>query len=165
MPPYPHDAFFRSLLVDPGWADALIRQCLPPDVAALLPGEAFAVFESSFVDDRLRISRADGVFSIRLEDGRDLYVLLEHKSAPDAGTPLQLAEYMLRIWRNHERRESGVPLIIPIVVYHGPTPCRGRSRSLPAGPGIRSATMSSTWSRRRIASFRLTITCAAVSGS
>ena len=151
-PPHPHDAFFRALLSDAKWADALIRHCLHPDIATLLPDETFAAVEGSFVDDELRTTHADGVFSIRLTDGRMLFVLLEHKSTSDVGTPLQIAEYMLRIWRNHERSEGGVPLIIPIV-YHG------------LNPRTRSTTGSSTSPGRRIPSSRPMMACAAGSGS
>ena len=79
MPPAQrHDAIFRVLLKIPGFADALIRWLLPPDIAALLPDEPFAPVESSFVDSELRKTHADAVFSIRLKDGRMAYALLEH---------------------------------------------------------------------------------------
>ena len=124
MPPAQrHDAIFRILLKIPGFADALIRWLLPPDIAPLLPDEPFAPVESSFVDSELRTTRADAVFSIRLTDGRALFALLEHKSSADARTSLQMAEYMVSIWRSHVDREGWnlAPVIIPIVVYHGPT--------------------------------------------
>ena len=80
MPPaQPHDAIFRILLKIPGFADALIRWLLPPDIAPLLPDDPFAPVESSFVDSELRTTRADAVFSIRLTDGRALFALLEQE--------------------------------------------------------------------------------------
>lgn len=89
MPPVRRlDAIFRSLLEDPGWADALIRRCLPGDVAALLPEAPFAAHERAFVDDALRGTSADGVFSIRLTDGKKLYAIVgaqEHPRSQDAG--------------------------------------------------------------------------------
>ncbi len=49
---------------------------------------------------------------------------LEHKSNPDAGTPLQIGNYVIGILRNHKRLKGRdnprvPPLVIPIVVYHG----------------------------------------------
>ena len=122
MPPaQPHDAIFRALLEIPGFADALIRWLLPTDIVALLPDEPFMLVESSFVDSELRTTRADAVFSIRLTDGRTLLVILEHKSSPEARTPLQMAEYMVSVWRSHVDREgwTPAPVIVPIVVYQG----------------------------------------------
>ena len=58
-----------------------------------------------------------------------VYKRLEHtcsrntKSTPDPGLPLQLASYMVRIWKRHAgpAAESlrALPPIIPVVVYHG----------------------------------------------
>ena len=50
-------------------------------------------------------------------------MLVEHKSYPDPGTPLQLANYMLEIWKRHAQgrvdRLRALPPIIPVVFYHG----------------------------------------------
>ena len=49
-------------------------------------------------------------------------MLFEHKSYPDRLTALQVLEYMVKIWRLHLRQNplgDGLPLIIPLVVYHG----------------------------------------------
>ena len=64
------DAVLRPLLEDPGWADALIRRYLPADTAVLLPETPFTANERAFVDDRLLGTSADGVYSIRIRDGR-----------------------------------------------------------------------------------------------
>ena len=77
MPPaHPHDAFGQSLLEDVAWTSGFLRGTLDRDIVALLPDGPFAVFESGFVDSELRITRADGVFSIRLTDGRTLYTII-----------------------------------------------------------------------------------------
>ncbi len=49
-------------------------------------------------------------------------VLFEHKSSDEQLTVLQLLGYIVRIWE--KRLRDGLPLIpiIPLVVYHGPTP-------------------------------------------
>ena len=36
VPAQPHDAFFRALVDEPARADRLVREYLPPDIAALL---------------------------------------------------------------------------------------------------------------------------------
>ncbi len=54
-----------------------------------------------------------------------MYLLAEHKSYADPGTPLQLAGYMTRIWMRHAQgradRLRALPPIIPVVFYHGGT--------------------------------------------
>ena len=121
----PHDAFFHLLFSDPELADAVIRWLISEGVRSLLSDEPFRPIESAFVDSGLRMSQADAVFWTRRKDGGIAYALLEHKSFVDQRTPLQLAEYMIGIWRNHERREGPggkLPLIIPIVIFHGRQP-------------------------------------------
>ena len=52
-----------------------------------------------------------------------VYVLAEHKSTPDHDLPLQLAGYMIQIWKRHLSQKGqgsrNLPPIIPIVCYHG----------------------------------------------
>lgn len=124
----PHDALFRGLLESPSRAAALIRDHLPPEIAAALSTDPPRPVDGSFIDDALKESRTDRLFAVTLTDGRPayLYTLLEHKSAPQPDTPLQLAGYMLAIWKRH-LKEAGasatrLPPIIPIVFYHGARP-------------------------------------------
>ncbi len=51
-----------------------------------------------------------------------IYVLLEHKSNVDAGTPLQILKYMANIWLREIEGGTArdrLPPIIPLVFYHG----------------------------------------------
>ena len=118
-----HKDFFRALLGEPGFADGLIRRCLPEDIAALVPDTPFVAHERTLDDDTQWATNPDGVYSMPIRDGRTLYVILELKSTPDANTPFQIAEFKHGILQYHERREGpgGVPpVIIPLVVYNGP---------------------------------------------
>jgi len=123
--PRPHDALFRALLDDPRRAAALIHHHLPPALAARLSTDPPEPLEGTFVDPELRETRSDRLFRLSTVSGRPalLYVLLEHKSNPDPGTPLQLLGYMVRIWQRHAGRNGGaltaLPPIIPLVFYHG----------------------------------------------
>ena len=49
-PATPHDALFRALLADPGRAETLLREYLPPAVAAELSDAPIRLVEASFVD-------------------------------------------------------------------------------------------------------------------
>ncbi len=50
-----------------------------------------------------------------------IYILFEHKSYQDKLAPLQLLEYMLKIWRLYQKQNSTerLPIIIPLMLYHG----------------------------------------------
>lgn len=123
--PTPHDALFRALLSDPERARDFLRDHLPNDIAGQLADTLPEIIEGSFVDEALAGSQSDLLLKVRLATGRDafVHVLAEHKSTPDPGLPLQLASYMVRIWKRHAWTSSAgiraLPPIIPLVVYHG----------------------------------------------
>jgi predicted transposase YdaD len=129
VPHNPHDNLFRALLEDPQRARALLRDYLPAELTAQLADVPPEPMAGSFVDDALRGSQSDRLFRVQLVSGRPAYIytLLEHKSAPDARTPVQLLGYMARIWQRHITETGGdaarrLPPIIPLVVYHGQAP-------------------------------------------
>jgi hypothetical protein len=53
-----------------------------------------------------------------------VYILFEHKSYPDAMVAFQLLRYVIAIWQRYLTDGGGkpLPLIIPMVVYHGAEP-------------------------------------------
>jgi hypothetical protein len=127
--PVTHDAFFRALLDEPGVAAALLREHLPAEVAALLAPDAPELLDAHFVAAHLRHSQADRLYKARALGGSEvyIYVLLEHKRAPDPEVGVQLLGYLAEIWRrlDRQRLEQGgavggdrVP-IVPLVIYHG----------------------------------------------
>ena len=124
-PATPHDALFRALLADPGRADTLIREYLPPAVAAELSDAPIRPVDESFVDAVLHQSHSDRLFEASLKGGgiAFVYVLLEHKAEPDPRTPLQMLGYMVRIWDRYAgdrvSRLRALPPIVPLIFYHG----------------------------------------------
>ncbi len=101
VPATPHDSLFRALVSDPGRAAALIRGHLPNRITGLLTDAMPVPLDGSFVDEALRGSQSDMLFKVELASGGPafVYVLAEHKSHADLGTPSQLAGYMVR-YRN-----------------------------------------------------------------
>ncbi len=92
----PHDRLFRALASDPGRAAALIRDHLPERIVGLLAETPPVALDGSYVDEALRGSQSDMLFQFELASGGPafVYVLVEHKSSADPGTPLQFAAYM-----------------------------------------------------------------------
>ena len=129
LPKARHDALFRLLVSDPGRAGKLLRDYLPPEVVARLDPEHPPVHvESTVIDGEGSRTQSDAIFRLRLGDGDEAIILalLEHKSRVDHRTPLQLIRYMLRIWSMEmdggSFPEGGLPLIIPLVFFHGREP-------------------------------------------
>src|SRR5262249_55823325 len=95
------------------------------DVAALLGPEAPELLSGSFVDDELRQHQSDLLFRVHLKSGDAAlaYVLLEHKSSPDAGARLQLIRYVVRIlvqWYEENKPRLPPPPVLPLLVHQGP---------------------------------------------
>jgi predicted transposase/invertase (TIGR01784 family) len=116
-----HDQFFRSVFRDPDNARDFLRTVLPRELAAALDLREIRFEQESHIRADLAARYSDLVLRVRLAGGGEaaVYILLEHKSAPDAGVFLQIMEYQLAIWQKD--RAAGRPLraIIPLVFYHG----------------------------------------------
>ena len=141
----PHDKFFKALFAEPGVAEALLRERLPPEVVATFGTTKPEMVPGTFVDEVLRESQTDQLFKVRTRDGSPAYVycLVEHKSWPDGRVAEQLLRYLTRIWTFLARQTPDLPLlppIVPLVVYHGarswPGPRRFSER-LEAGDELR----------------------------
>ena len=120
-----HDAFFKQVLSDPKLTDTFLREHLPPDVAVLLGPEPPEPVPASFVDEDLRQHHSDLLFRVQLKAGTEAfaYLLMEHKSRPDEGAPLQLLRYVVRIlsqWHDQHRPELPLPAVLPLLVNQGP---------------------------------------------
>ena len=135
--PSPHDSLFRAVFSDPVHAQSLLRDHLPNNIAGLLADTPPRIVDGSFVDEDLRKSQADLLMEVDLTSGGSgfVYVLVEHKSYPDAEVVLQVLGYMVRVWRDYVREGQGregrtararsLPPIIPFLGYSGPERWRG----------------------------------------
>jgi hypothetical protein len=121
----PHDALFRAIFGQPRYAAEELRAVLPTELLAEVRLETLAPCEGSFLDEELRGSSADLLFSVQLRRGGAgfVYLLFEHQSTPDARIPLRLLRYQTRIWERHaaeNRDEPRIPPILPLLLHHGP---------------------------------------------
>ncbi|MFP4147840.1 MAG: Rpn family recombination-promoting nuclease/putative transposase, partial [Halorhodospira sp.] len=129
QPTNPHDTLVKKLLESPERAAVVLRESLPERVRERLTDDLPEPLPGSYVDPNLQETHSDRLFQARTRDGRPvfLYVLIEHKSEPDAGTPVQLLGYLQRIWQRYaEQSRQGrraryrqLPPIIPLVLYNG----------------------------------------------
>lgn len=78
--------------------------------------------KDSFIDRELKEVFSDLLFKAQINGCEGyIYFLFEHKSYVTNDIALQLLKYMLNIWEAKYKKEKKekLPIIIPIVVYHG----------------------------------------------
>jgi predicted transposase/invertase (TIGR01784 family) len=116
----PHDVFVKKTFGKIPLAAEFFRHYLPPELARQLDTGQVSLVKGSFVDKRLRQHFSDLLFRVGLKAGGAafIYILLEHKSAPDELVARQLLRYLSMIWERLEV-DGKLPLVIPVVFYHG----------------------------------------------
>ena len=141
----PHDALFKGVLGKPEHARGVLRAVVPAELAEALDWQTLTVRPGNFVDRALREQHTDLLYSAAWRDGGEVlvYFLFEHQSAPpkDGLMAYRLLRYQVRIWEQwhaeHPKAEA-LPMIMPIVLYHGATPWSeprwfGELLAVPAG--------------------------------
>ncbi len=123
--PGPHDLFARYTFGHPERAAAELRAVLPAHVVSEVDWSSLRREPGSVVDPELRETESDLLFTARLHTGRSLllYVLLEHQSTVDRWMALRMLRYVVRQverWRQEHPESTRLPVIIPLVMYHGP---------------------------------------------
>ena len=129
MLPNPHDGIFKAVLGQPEHARGMLRAILPPVLTEALDWQTLTLRPGSFVDAALTHQHTDLLYSVMWRDGTQalVYLLFEHQStSPTEGLmALRLLGYQDRIWqrwRTDHPKSKTLPMIIPIVMYHGVTP-------------------------------------------
>jgi hypothetical protein len=123
--PGPHDLFARFTFSHPERAAAELRAVLPPEVVACVDWTTLRHESGSVVDPELRESQSDLLFSAQFHGGQPvlLYFLLEHQSSVDRWMAFRMLRYVVRqleLWRQQHPDSETLPVIIPVVLYHGP---------------------------------------------
>ncbi|HEX8441998.1 Rpn family recombination-promoting nuclease/putative transposase [Archangium sp.] len=122
--PGPHDLFARFTFGHPERAAAELRAALPSHVVSEVDWSSLRRESGSVVDPELRETESDLLFTARLREGHSLllYVLLEHQSSVDRWMALRMLRYVVRQvehWRQQHPESTVLPVIIPLVMYHG----------------------------------------------
>jgi predicted transposase/invertase (TIGR01784 family) len=118
----PHDKFFKDIWSRPDIAWDFLMQYLPPAVTARFVPGSLQLQKDSFIDAAMQEHFSDLLYRVQLHSGGAafVYLLLEHKSSPDSGTPFQLLQYMVQIWDRERQRKAPLLPIIPLVLERGP---------------------------------------------
>jgi predicted transposase/invertase (TIGR01784 family) len=118
----PHDRFFRETFSRREVAEGFLRGYLPQAVVDGILWESLEIAKDSFIEKALRNHFSDLLYTAKHKtQAIKIYLLVEHKSHPDAWVSLQLLRYQVRIWELHRKQKPKEPLppIIPLVLYHG----------------------------------------------
>jgi len=123
----PHDRLFHQVWSQLEIGRDFLYHYLPAAVRDLLDLDSLELVKGSFVEKALRQHRTDLLYRVLLKDDEAaayVYVLLEHKRAPERLTAFQLLRYIVRIWDRHQHRHPAqdLPPIVPLVVCHGDRP-------------------------------------------
>ncbi|KFE60842.1 Rpn family recombination-promoting nuclease/putative transposase [Hyalangium minutum] len=122
--PGPHDLLVRYTFDHPERAAAELRAVLPPEVVAQVDWSSLHRESGSVVDAELRERQSDLLFSARLHGGEPLllYLLLEHQSSVDKWMAFRMLRYVMRQlerWLQEHPESDTLPVILPVVMYHG----------------------------------------------
>ena len=122
---HPHDKLFRAVFSDIAEAELFLRAHLPPAIVSEIDWTTLALIETSFVDDALRDSESDLLYTVQKRttaQGVFFYLLFEHQSTPDRWMRFRLLKYMCRIWdESFKDAPDQVELrpVLPLVFYQG----------------------------------------------
>ena len=92
-----HDSFFRSVLSDSRIAKDYFRSALPEHIIKLPDFTTLERVPDSYVSGELEKTMSDVVYTCRRNDRKgnvSVCLLVEHKSAPDKYTPVQVGGYL-----------------------------------------------------------------------
>lgn len=120
-----HDGLAKKILSDPIAAQEFISHYLPESCKELLDLETIKVEKESYVEEYLKQKFSDLVFSIKMKNNEQafIYTLIEAEVSPNYWIAFKLWKYIfLLIERHKTKHQSKLPLVIPLVIYHGTRP-------------------------------------------
>ncbi|GGP17073.1 Rpn family recombination-promoting nuclease/putative transposase [Oceanobacillus neutriphilus] len=120
----PHDKIFKETFSNVDVVKEFITHFLPPSVRNTIDVASIQPQKDSFISHDLQEYFSDLLFQTKIHHKPAyVYFLFEHKSYHDYYTALQLLRYMVEIWetKRDTKEEKRLPIIMPIVLYHGNT--------------------------------------------
>lgn len=117
----PHDAVFKRFLAHPETARDFLDIWLPESLRDLCKLDTLKLESGSFVEENLRASYSDVLWSLQTTKGNGyIYALIEHQSSPDTHMAFRLMRYAIAAMQRHlDAGYKTLPLVVPILFYHG----------------------------------------------
>lgn len=118
--PNPHDKFFKMTFSNIAVAGDFLDNYLPQSIVDIIDLDTLEPQKDSFINKELQESFSDLLFKVNINNREGyLYFLFEHKSYPSPDVAFQLLRYMVGIWNTKVKNTAQLPVIIPLVIYHG----------------------------------------------
>ena len=127
--PNPHDRLFKETLSHKENARSFLEHYLSDYLLSSIDMNSLEVCKETFIQKELREYFSDLLYKADLSGMPGyLYFLFEHKSHSETRVSLQLLGYMQNIWNLHLKQGAlPLPVVIPIVLYHGGENWTGRN--------------------------------------
>lgn len=130
-----HDHFFKDLMKDNRVAQEFFKTHLPQDLQSVMQWESLKLESNEYINRLGSESLTDVVFSVLLEDDKLAYLTLivDHQSSPHPLMPFRSENYRYGMIDNYIKEHPNtktVPLVIPIVLYHGARPWKYEKENL-----------------------------------
>ncbi|MHA7847383.1 Rpn family recombination-promoting nuclease/putative transposase [Serratia sp. D1N4] len=116
-----HDAVFKQFLTHPDTARDFLELHLPPALRRCCDLSTLKLESGSFIERDLRAYYSDVLYSLKTGEGDGyVYALIEHQSSPDRHMAFRLLRYAIAAMQRHlAAGHDQLPLVIPILFYHG----------------------------------------------
>jgi predicted transposase/invertase (TIGR01784 family) len=116
----PHDTFFKETFSRVEVVQSFIEEFLPQEIKERLNIQNIKRVTDSFTTEELDEYLADMVYRTEYDGQQTLVTLLfEHKSYPQKYPHLQLIQYILNIWKEEQKQNRKLSIVIPIIIHHG----------------------------------------------
>jgi predicted transposase/invertase (TIGR01784 family) len=116
-----HDSVFKQFLTHPDTPRDFLELHLPQTLLQSCDLNTLKLESGSFIESDLRAYYSDVLYSLKTSKGDGfVYALIEHQSSPDKHMAFRLVRYAIAEMQHH--LEAGIdqlPLVIPILFYHG----------------------------------------------
>jgi predicted transposase/invertase (TIGR01784 family) len=116
-----HDSVFKKFLTHPDTARDFLELHLPPALLQFCDLNTLKLESGSFIESDLRTYYSDVLYSLHAGKGKGyVYALIEHQSTPDKHMAFRLVRYAIAAMQRHlEAGHDQLPLVIPMLFYHG----------------------------------------------
>ncbi|MCU5774496.1 Rpn family recombination-promoting nuclease/putative transposase [Erwiniaceae bacterium BAC15a-03b] len=117
----PHDTVFKQFLADPTIARDFLEIHLPSAFLRRCNLDTLQLASGNFIDNNQRELRADIYYSMKTNSGNgNIYCVIEHQSSPHKHMAYRQLRYVVAgMQPYYDARSESLPLVIPIVFYHG----------------------------------------------
>jgi predicted transposase/invertase (TIGR01784 family) len=117
----PHDGLIKKVMENPIAAQEFLEEYLPTSFKERVDLSTVKVEKESFVEPNLKKQLSDIVLSVKTKDNKTafVYTLIEAQVNSDYWIALRLWKYILLLCERHMKSKEKLPLVCPLVFYHG----------------------------------------------